>query len=724
MAVLVDQLHDAVSLQRCGRLREAEAMYRDLLESEPEHADALNLLGVICAQTDRTGEARTLLERAARVAPANAAAQFNLGNVLRDLDQPRTALKHYRAALAAHPKHTGAHLNMAAVLVALGRTRDAVASYIAILAIDPNHEAARRSLAEVLIERNEAHDRLPQILADVTSRDPDSPIVHHDAGDLLRECGAIEAAIVEYRCAIEIDPQYVPGLCNLAGLLAESGKSSEAIEIASRATSLDPNSVEAWINLAAAHLDRRELAPAIDAAKKAIALAPDSIPAHAHLAAGMKQSGRADEAADLLRGLAGRHPESVECWTRLGHFLREIGRPADARDAYRRAIEIRADHPEAHAALLRLEAVDPTRPIAETAARAEEMIQAMPYAIVHASAAEVFAKAKNDERVVELLTPLADCERFSARERRSMALRLGEAHDRLGHIDEAFAWFTRGNDMLERTYNHSATARAFEEIRNEFRAERIASLARHGDRESSLIFIGGLPRSGTTLVEQIIDSHPRAAGRGEMSIATRIAGAMPRLCGDEQPYPTCMVSASPDAIATAAASVCEWLGSAGASELRIVEKSPTNAIHFGLLASLFPSARFILTQRDPRDAGLSCFTYDFTGHYPWTYDLTDIGRYAKLHESHVRQWNSALGDRLTVVTYETLVENFEAEANRIIAFCGLEWDDACLAFHENQRTVLTASRDQVRQPIYRSSVGRWRKYERHLGPLLRALEEG
>ena len=239
------------------------------------------------------------------------------------------------------------------------------------------------------------------------------------------------------------------------------------------------------------------------------------------------------------------------------------------------------------------------------------------------------------------------------------------------------------------------------------------------------VFIIGLPRSGTTLVEQILASHPEVHGAGELrDIPVTAIRRTPPLAGGEKPYPDCVSDLSAvqvEALAT------EQLGRldarAGKPASRVIDKMPFNFLHLGLIRLMFPNAQIIHCRRDLRDVGLSCFMTNFADAHAWTTDLSDIADYANAYASLMDHWRSVLpADAMAEVDYEALVADQEGESRRLVEHLGLDWDPACLAFHETGRVVTTASRAQVRRPMYATSVGRWRNWQAELADLLSRLD--
>ncbi|HWE45956.1 MAG TPA: sulfotransferase, partial [Caulobacteraceae bacterium] len=298
----------------------------------------------------------------------------------------------------------------------------------------------------------------------------------------------------------------------------------------------------------------------------------------------------------------------------------------------------------------------------------------------------VFARATDDDALIPL------------------AFALGKAWLDAGEIDRAFDFFDAGNAAKRASFRYAVgdDIAMFERTAAAFANDDATA----GGFASQLpVFVVGLPRSGTTLVEQILASHPDVRGAGELGVLEGVIAATTNL----------------EALGRAYVEAVEPLAQ---GRKRVVDKMPSNLRHAGLIRRMLPGARIIHCRRDPVDTGLSCYTKLFTGDQPFAYDLAEFGRYYRAYDRLSAHWRAILvADRYVEVQYEDVVSDLETQARRLVAFCGLDWDAACLDFHVTRRSVRTASATQVRRPIYRASVGRWKAYTHRLTPLLDVLAE-
>jgi tetratricopeptide (TPR) repeat protein len=383
-------------------------------------------------------------------------------------------------------------------------------------------------------------------------------------------------------------------------------------------------------------------------------------------------------------------PGSAETWNELGTALRSLGRFGDAAASFRRALALKPGFADAYRNL--------------------------------ALCGELGAKDADTARVAAL----AADKNLAVEERSAAGFALGKLLDDAGRYDEAFAAFGEANALYRQSrtaagerFSIAALRREIDETIAAFTADFFTKTAGQGVADELPVFVLGMPRSGTSLVEQIGASHSRVHGAGELLDIARIAGELgPPAAGTAQRWHEADIAA-------AARDYLDRLRALGGGAVRVIDKMPDNVLHMGLIATLLPRARIVLCRRDARDTCLSCFFQQFTpGTQLFSYDLADCGRRHLEIDRLIEHWRHVLPIPVLEVEYERLVGDLEGESRRLIDFLGLDWEERCLDFHRTDRTVTTASSWQVRQPLYDRSVGRWRHYERHLAPLVAALSGG
>ena len=286
--------------------------------------------------------------------------------------------------------------------------------------------------------------------------------------------------------------------------------------------------------------------------------------------------------------------------------------------------------------------------------------------------------------------------------------------DDLERYDEAFPHFSKGNELDSRTtpFDPRIHGILIDRLKRIFNKQFLSRRQGFGSESKRPIIIVGMPRSGTTLTEQVLASHPDVFGAGEL----RYIGVIADKLADH--------ASGAAAYSGFANSYLDQIGALAPTAARIIDKNPLNFEYLGLIGRLLPSARVIHCRRDPRDVAVSCYFQNFTTGQEWSFDLADIGTYFKAYRRLMDHWEDVLPMPVMAIDYEDMVGDVEATARRIVDFVGLPWDPACLAFHTAERAVRTASQWQVRQPIYRRSAGRWRRHAQHLAPFLNAAGLG
>lgn len=456
------------------------------------------------------------------------------------------------------------------------------------------------------------------------------------------------------------------------------------------------------------------------------------------LAAPLVRAGRGPVEAWHLLGLVAMYREQVdralECFQRC-----EGRRPRDPQFVYlqAKALGMTPRTDEALAQCERALAMDPSHAptivwkatLLERAGRHEEAGALLrPLAdrgggeAMHVLARVAYAQGDN-ERCIEICRREMERPGQTLRLRQHLGFLLGRTLDRLGRCDEAFEAFVRANTLQEEPFDLQACRERIDAIMRRFDRGAIERVPRSGAGGGSLVAISAMPRSGTTLVESILDAHPAAQGVGESTDLERVVVRLPLTLGRaEEPYPDVLDHLGEGTMRQLGAEFMEAVAARAPGAERIVNKHLLNWQHLGFLSRLAPGARAIWVHRDPRDNCLGVWMQHFNAQaHGYAVDLEHIAAVYAMHERAMRFWIERLGMEILEVPYEGLVEHPEPWTRRIVGFCGLDWDEACLRFYESGRATMTHSSEQVRRPIYKGAIGRWRRYEHRIGPLLEAL---
>jgi tetratricopeptide (TPR) repeat protein len=395
--------------------------------------------------------------------------------------------------------------------------------------------------------------------------------------------------------------------------------------------------------------------------------------------------GRPADALTICEKLQRLDRGKAEYYHVAGEALQQLGRIGEARSAFERAIALAPTTVHHHLRLARLVRLHPGDP--------------------HLVALEALAK---------------DIDRLSEHEKVELHFALGKAYDDLGRAEEAFRHLAAGNAMRRRQiqYDEAMSLGLLRAMAETFTPDAVAAFNGAGNPSDVPVFVIGMPRSGTTLVEQILASHPKAFGAGEPMYLHQLL-AQGHLGLD---FPDSMPRLKPDDFRRFGDFYVALLKTHAPEAARIVDKLPTNFVTAGLIHLALPNARILHVKRDPLDTCLSCFANLFSQHIDFSYDLGELGRYYRGYAALMDYWHHVLPHGTILdISYEGLVSDLEGEARRIIAHVGLDWDPACLAFYRTERVVHTLSAAQVREPIYTRAVGRASPYAAYLEPLRNAL---
>jgi tetratricopeptide (TPR) repeat protein len=726
LLIMRNVLRSAIALHTSGQLEQAAELYRSVLARDRANAEALHWFGVLHHQLGDHAGAVELIRRAVALRGEAYLYHGNLAEAYRAAGDHANAAASCRTALRLWPDYPEALCTLGTSLQAMGQ-----------------HPEAIEFLRRAVVVR------------------PGFVVAHNNLGIALRAMGQHEEALAAFRRAVELDPAFAPGRSNLGQALLNAGQAEAALPHCEEAVRLDPNSAELHDNLGNVLRTLDRLDDAWAEHWKALHFHPQLAPAHAHIGLILHRRGHLAEArawleqavalelgeATFWQWLAELHDEredpaaSIPCWERvreldprrvsahlaLGRAYQEDGRLADAERCYQAALELEPDSGAAYLNVGWVHELLGALDQAEAAFR-EAMRRQPQFALPHARLATLLRGKLPEGDLAALEERLADPELADAPRAR---LLFG-----LAHVLDARGDYARAADCLARAnalaLEASRERRAYDPSEHE---QYVGGLVRAFDRglftrlagagagavSRRPVFVFGLPRSGTTLVEQVLASHALVHGAGELRLARQSFEAIPGVLGRSEPPRDCIAHLEAAAVRTLAARHLDRLASLdGGQTPRIVDKMPENYLYLGLLAILFPRAVFIHCRRDLRDVAVSCWMTDFSS-IRWANDFGHIAARFHQYRRMMDHWRGVLPMPIHEVDYQETVTDLEAVARRLVDAIGLEWDPACLEFHRTERPVRTASVTQVRQPVYTRSLARWKNYESELGELFAAL---
>jgi tetratricopeptide (TPR) repeat protein len=775
---------------QAGKLAEAERCYRQVLAIQPNHPDALQLLGAVAYQLGHYDVAAESIRCAIKQDPTNPAWFSNLGLALEGQGKFEEALLSHNSALKLKPDNAEVLNNRGNALRALGRTDEALASYDAALVFDPNYVQALNNRGAILHSRNRydealiSYDRAlalkpdypdafnnrgnslrelgrfdealacydmavalkPRFFIAFNSRgmvlrdmnrfddaiasyemalalNPSFVEVHNNRGVALAEVGRSDEALLSYARALSLSPNFVATLNNRGNLLQELGRADEALADYDKALAIDPNYVDAINGRGSALQKLKRVEEAENVLRHAILLNPHHAEAYCNLGTVLVDLGRLPEAEAVIRQAVELKPGHAEACFNLGTVLFKLGRPDEAEQATRRALALKPDLAGAHhnlgVALMERGRLTEAR---EAAEKAVALAPLEPSHFRQLGELRTYVAGDPYLRALEALSkqePLLDTGR-----RIDLHFALAKAHADMGQRDDEFRRLLAGNKLKRSCvdYDEAEVLGKLDRAQRVFTPAFIRTAQGHGQLSSKPIFIIGMPRSGTTLVEQILASHPQVFGAGELKLFEQALADVHATMQDAPGYPEiapCMAGEHFRELGGRYLAEIQQLAPAAS---HITDKMPANFVFAGLIHLALPNAVMIHIVRDPRDTCISCFSKLFTEGNFQTYDLAELGRYYRHYQALMAHWRRVLpAGRILDLNYEDVVADTEAAARCILAHCDLPWDPNCLDFHRTERVVRTSSSAQVRKPIYASSIGRWRAFQPFLEPLLSEL---
>jgi len=627
--------------------------------------------------------------------------------------------------------------------------------YLQVLGLDPRNFDALQLLGLCCLQSGELQSAR-QYLDRALSLRQDVATVFNHRGVVLRRLGEFAAAQDDFSRVIAIGARPAEGHYNRANTLRDMGRLGEALNDYRRATELEPSRPEFLNNLGACLKDLEFHDEALRCYERLIALTPGNAEAHSNRGLVLQKLGRLDEAlASEDRALA-LAPDHAAAWSNRGGILLALARPADALASLDKALALEPQQPDVLAqrgmTLTELGRAAEAEQDFETALRLKPGLSKARLALGKLAAEQGrFSEAESlllavhqaEPRNVTCLYWLADVRKYEAGdplfasfetlledgtlsndERATLHHGYAKVLNDVGRADGAMDHFARSKALRPATFDLGRHRASYAALQQAFTRQFFAERGSLGSGDDRPVFIIGMPRSGTTLTEQILAAHPEAMGLGELQDMPRVSRLLEGGLGNIDRFLAACTSLDSGRAAELAASYSAAFAGCDPAIRRLVDKRPHNFELLGLIALLFPRAHVIHCRRDPMDTCISMYMQDFSEGHGYNRDLATLGHYYRCYADLMAHWEAVLPLPIHPFVYEDTVADLEGSARALVEFVGLGWDARCLAFHDQEHQVRTPSQWQVRQPVYRSSVERWRRYEKHLGPLKEALGIG
>jgi len=543
----------------------------------------------------------------------------------------------------------------------------------------------------------------------------------------LEAQGAWNDAIDSYRHALAIRPGFIDAHARLGHVLVAAGKHVDAIAHFLQVLASRPDDAPSHHSLGIVYRSEGRLAEAEACYRRALAIDPNYVEALTNLGNVLGAQGRLADAESSYRQALALNDGYAETHFNLGNMLRDQNRPLDAEQSYRHALKIAPRHLQAlnnlGLCLKRQGRLDEARECFEAAIAIQpDFVQS------HCNLAPLKTYADDDPHLALFENQGHRVALLPKTGQSSYWFALGKMREDVGRYDDAFAAYAQGNRCQHELFPHDEAREValVQRLQSVFSEAFFANRAKPPHADKAPIFIVGMPRSGTSLIEQILSTYPGVYGAGELTELDNVVHSVGKSLGErEASYPDIIVNLSADELRRLGQIYIDRVWRYAPQAERITDKMPANFLHIGMIHLMLPQARIIHAMRDPMDSCFSCYSRLFAGNnLDFAYRLETVGRYYVRYIQMMRHWQQVLpSDTVLDVRYEDMVTDTEGQARRLLAYLGLPWDERCLAFHQNQRVVRTASVAQVRKPIYRSSVARWKHFEAHLAPLLEIVKD-
>ncbi len=616
--------------------------------------------------------------------PRDASLDNVLGVVNARMGQLDAALRHYDQALTKRPGYAEVHNNRGNTLNRLGKRDAAIASFKAALKATPTYAEAHNNLGSALQDA----DRLDEAIssyAEALKLKPNYAEAHNNLGNALMDKGKSDQALASFSRALHCNPGLPQAYNNIGNALRSMGRYDEAVQNFRKAIQIWPEYAQAYSALGSTLNDQGRHRQAIDSIKKALQLNPRSAAAHNDLGNALSDQGRHEEAVASYQSALDINQDFAEVHSNLGNALCEFGDYEEAIASYERALHIKPEFAEAHNNLSKNKKYTVDDP------QLQQML----------------------ERVVSA--------NITDNELMYLSFALGKAYEDVDDVDKSFEFLSQGNRLRKKElgYDIRSDQEHFALIRSFFDG---GDLPLSGSDSAIInrkqpIFIVGMPRSGTTLTEQILASHSQVFGAGELQAMGRML--LPVLhkaaaTGDRK--------IKADLLVELRNTYLNELEELGGDEAFVTDKMPANFKWVGFILTAMPGAKIVNLQREPAASCWSMFKLLFSGN-GYTNDLVDLAAYHQLYTELMAFWREKFPNQIYDLNYEALTEDQERETRKLLEYCELPWEEQCLEFHKTKRTVRTPSGKQVRKKMYTGSSAAWRKYEAHLAPMLAVLNK-
>jgi len=740
-----------------GNFKEALGLIQKAIALKPDHAIAHNNLGTVYEALKKYDEALLAYKKSVELNPKLEDAWVNLSSLYERAGKLKEAFEvckkaleffscsyklykvcgdfyfrirnfpkachYYTKALECKPDFFDAMFNLAVAKRELKEYKEAINICQKILHYNPNVPEVYNLIGVIYYDQRDFEKAINYYQKAIQIK-PDFPSAYNNLGVCYKNLGNFEKAKYHFEKAIKQQPNYADAFNNLGNLFKAQGKIKEALKCYKKATQANSQFLEAWLNLGRTLCEIGNVDEGLTILNEYYKKFPDNPKVLSTLGEIFVNIGKWDEGEKLLRKSIVRMPDLLEARVNLSRVLFLKGYMKEVIEEIHSLISSfggsAVDYSNLGNALAVLGKRDEAIQCYKTSIKLDPN-----YIPVYRHLAMVYHFKEGDEfceNYFELEKKISLIENLNFKIEALFAL--FKFYEDLGDYEKAFSYLKQGCDLKRSTvqFNIEGVEKSAEILIQVFNKDFIKSMQGYGCPTKVPVFIVGMPRSGTTLVEQILASHPEVHGAGELPFMDEAIKGLRIGNVVVKPPDDGVYLDVPQGFFEVGWRYLQKVRPLNTEALRITDKMPGNFTKIGIIALSLPEAKIIHCKRDPMDTCFSCYRTLFSHGHEWTYNLEELGRFYKVYRRIMEHWEEVLPEQFIEVEYEKLVENFQEEAKKIVTYCDLEWHPNCANFWKTERTVATASMMQVRKPIYKTSIGRWKKYEKFLEPLIKILE--
>lgn len=591
-----------------------------------------------------------------------------------------------RRAIKQGPNIPDLHFNLGNMLEQQGKLKQAAVAFENAIKLGMGGDQAHNNLGMVQSKLDRLKEAEASLLKAIDIN-PKNPSALSNYGLLLRKQDRADEAVKILEQVIAIEPRFVEAYSNLGAIYLEKGDMTKAEVCLRKALNIDTQNFNVMNSLAAVLLSRNENDAALALLKNAVRLSPQSLDVNLNLAKVLARLEDGESALEVYKRIEKMSPDNIIALAGIGDILSKQGMFDGAKEYFQKIIDINHNSITGRVGLV-----------------------------------SINTPGVEDKEVKYLENAYTDFD-DSEESKANVAFCLGKVFEKHGDYTRAFNYLADGNSLRRAGYDYSLEEdKGFlTSIKEAFTEDFFQKHFGSGFDDNTPIFILGMPRSGTTLTEQILSSHPQVYGAGELPDIRKMCARMGDT-GEYKKFTKYVGKLDANDLSRMGSDYIDGLRKRDASAERITDKMPHNFLHVGMIRLMLPNAKVIHCRRNPIDNCLSIFKQNFGGVHEYAYDQTELGGYHLLYQDLMEHWNRVLPGFMFELQYEEMVADQEGMTRKLLEFCDLPWDDNCLQFHKSKRTVKTASYTQVRKKIYSDSVELWRRYEQELQPLISALD--